>query len=36
MTSETQSQKPLVVAVILLIIAAAEMYVWISGASGWD
>lgn len=34
--SETQSQKPLLVAAILLLIAFAEAFVWISGAKGWD
>ncbi len=34
--TETQSQKPLLVALILLVVAAAEIFVWLGGASGWD
>jgi hypothetical protein len=36
MTDSPPTSKPLLVVAIVLLVAFAEAFVWLSGAKGWD
>ena len=36
MTDSPPTSRPLLVVAIVLVIAFAEAYVWLGGATGWD